>query len=111
MAVMSYTALRVSVDSSREHEIQQHLIILNLGVGYKSTYVAALFASSALSSTSLLYPVLRLQNRTTMTPARIGVIGAGLAGPVLAVYLKLKGYDPVIYERNDSVSDAGLGIG
>ncbi|KIP01125.1 hypothetical protein PHLGIDRAFT_131362 [Phlebiopsis gigantea 11061_1 CR5-6] len=46
-----------------------------------------------------------------MSPARVGVIGAGMAGPVLAVYLKLKGYDPVIYERTNSISDAGLGIG
>lgn len=40
-----------------------------------------------------------------MSPARVGVIGAGMAGPVLAMYLKLKGYDPVIYERTDSISE------
>lgn len=46
-----------------------------------------------------------------MTPARVGVIGAGIAGPVLATLLKLKGYDPVVFERNEGVSDAGLGLG
>ena len=46
-----------------------------------------------------------------MSPVRVGIIGAGLAGPVLALFLKLKGYDPVIYERHENVPCEGLGIG
>ncbi|GJE94996.1 FAD-dependent monooxygenase [Phanerochaete sordida] len=46
-----------------------------------------------------------------MPPARVGVIGAGIAGPVLAMFLKQKGYHPVLYERLAAPSDAGLGIG
>lgn len=46
-----------------------------------------------------------------MAPARVGVIGAGVSGPVMAMFLKQKGYDPVLYERLDTPSDAGLGIG
>lgn len=46
-----------------------------------------------------------------MPPTRVGVIGAGMAGPVLALFLKAKGYDPVVFERRDPSSDAGLGIG
>ena len=46
-----------------------------------------------------------------MSPVRVGVIGAGMAGPVLAVFLKTKGYDPIVFERNDSLSDIGLSIG
>lgn len=46
-----------------------------------------------------------------MAPAKVGIIGAGMAGPVLAVFLKSKGYDPIVYERTDSPSDAGLGLG
>lgn len=46
-----------------------------------------------------------------MSPVRVGVIGAGMAGPVLAVFLKTKGYDPVLFERTDSLPDVGLGIG
>lgn len=46
-----------------------------------------------------------------MASTKVGVIGAGMAGPVLALFLKMKGYDPVICERTDSPSEAGLGIG
>ncbi|GJE95021.1 FAD-dependent monooxygenase [Phanerochaete sordida] len=45
-----------------------------------------------------------------MSPVRVAVIGAGIAGPVAAMFLKQQGYDPVIFERNDGVTDAGLGI-
>lgn len=50
-------------------------------------------------------------SRSAMSPTRLGVIGAGMAGPVLAVFLKAKGYDPVVFERRDFSSDAGLGMG
>ena len=40
----------------------------------------------------------------------VAVIGAGIAGPVLAIFLKLKGYAPTLYERTDSVADAGLSL-
>lgn len=46
-----------------------------------------------------------------MSRTRVGVIGAGIAGPVAAMFLKQKGYDPVLYERLDSPSNAGLSIG
>ena len=46
-----------------------------------------------------------------MSPAKVGVIGCGIAGPVLAIFLKLKGYEPVVYERYESTADAGLVIG
>lgn len=46
-----------------------------------------------------------------MSLTKVAIIGAGLAGPVLAVFLKSMGYDPVVYERLDGPSDAGLGIG
>ena len=46
-----------------------------------------------------------------MSPVRVGVIGGGIAGPVAAMFLKQKGYEPTIYERTESPSDAGLGIG
>ena len=45
-----------------------------------------------------------------MSPTRVGVIGAGIGGPVMAMFLKQKGYEPVVFERNDGPSDAGLGI-
>lgn len=46
-----------------------------------------------------------------MPPTRVGVIGAGIAGPVAAMFLKQNGYNPVLYERLDSPSDHGLGLG
>ncbi|KIP01899.1 hypothetical protein PHLGIDRAFT_96569 [Phlebiopsis gigantea 11061_1 CR5-6] len=42
---------------------------------------------------------------------RVGVIGAGIAGPLLAMLLKQKGYEPVVFERNPAPSEAGIGIG
>lgn len=43
-------------------------------------------------------------------PTRVAVIGCGIAGPTLAMFLKKKGYDPVIYERLDDVPSAGLSL-
>ncbi|KZS98856.1 FAD/NAD(P)-binding domain-containing protein [Sistotremastrum niveocremeum HHB9708] len=43
-------------------------------------------------------------------PNRVIIIGAGIAGPVLALFLKRKGFDPVIYESHSSVEDAGLSL-
>ena len=45
-----------------------------------------------------------------MASTRVGIIGGGLCGPVVAMLLKLRGYDPVIYERSTSVKDTGLGL-
>lgn len=41
-------------------------------------------------------------------PTKVIVIGAGIAGPVLATFLKLNGYHPVIYERVSGPTDGGL---
>ena len=46
----------------------------------------------------------------TSAPIRVAVIGAGIAGPVLALFLKSKGYDPVIYERTLTMTDGGLSL-
>lgn len=46
-----------------------------------------------------------------MSRTRVGIIGAGIAGPVLAIFLKNKGYEPVVFERNDPSAETGLGIG
>lgn len=43
-----------------------------------------------------------------MSQTKVLVIGGGIAGPVLGSFLKLKGYEPVVYERLDSVIDAGI---
>jgi salicylate hydroxylase len=43
-----------------------------------------------------------------MSPTRVGVIGAGIAGPILAIFLKSKGYEPVVYERAEAMLDAGI---
>ena len=47
----------------------------------------------------------------TQAPPRVGIIGAGVSGPLLAILLKSKGYEPVVCERNPEVSEAGIGIG
>ncbi|KAI0087302.1 hypothetical protein BDY19DRAFT_955012 [Irpex rosettiformis] len=42
---------------------------------------------------------------------KVIIVGAGIAGPVLATFLKLKGYEPVVYERTSGVGDRGIGHG
>ena len=44
------------------------------------------------------------------TKTKVIVVGGGIAGPVLAILLKLKGYDPIVYERVDALADVGLSI-
>ncbi|KAG1751627.1 uncharacterized protein EDB91DRAFT_1106403 [Suillus paluster] len=43
-----------------------------------------------------------------MANIRVMVVGAGIAGPVLATFLKTRGYDPIIYERVSSPGESGL---
>ncbi len=45
-----------------------------------------------------------------MSPTKVIIAGGGIAGPILATVLKEKGYEPVVYERHDSVPDAGLSM-
>ncbi|KAI0707815.1 FAD/NAD(P)-binding domain-containing protein [Earliella scabrosa] len=45
-----------------------------------------------------------------MVATRVVIVGGGIAGPVLAMLLKAKGYDPVIYERTDAPTDLGLSL-
>ncbi|KAF9237503.1 hypothetical protein BU15DRAFT_48616 [Melanogaster broomeanus] len=43
-----------------------------------------------------------------MSGTKVIIVGAGIAGPVLAIFLKMKGYSPIIYERLPGPSEAGL---
>ncbi|KAG2123411.1 hypothetical protein DEU56DRAFT_50166 [Suillus clintonianus] len=45
-----------------------------------------------------------------MANTRVIIVGAGIAGPVLAVFLKTRGYDPIIYERLPGPGEGGLGF-
>ncbi len=42
---------------------------------------------------------------------KVIIAGGGVAGPVLGMLLKLRGYAPVIYERLDAPADMGLSLG
>ncbi|KAH9832255.1 uncharacterized protein C8Q71DRAFT_778149 [Rhodofomes roseus] len=46
-----------------------------------------------------------MENKT-----KVIIAGAGIAGPVLAILLKSKGYDPIVYERVDALTDVGLSL-
>ena len=48
--------------------------------------------------------------RTVMPSTPVAIIGAGIAGPVLAMFLKQRGYDPVIYERMKEPWRGGLSL-
>jgi len=41
---------------------------------------------------------------------KVIVIGAGIAGPILAMLLKLKGFDVVVYEKHSHPTQGGLTI-
>lgn len=45
-----------------------------------------------------------------MSDTKVIIVGCGIAGPILATFLKLKRYEPVIYERLKSDADAGIGM-
>ena len=45
-----------------------------------------------------------------MGPPRVLIIGCGIAGPVIALLLKRKGYHPVIYEKVRQLGDAGASL-
>ena len=45
-----------------------------------------------------------------MTGNRVLVIGGGIAGPVLSIFLKKKGFEPIVFERLSGPSDAGLSL-
>ncbi|KAI0645467.1 FAD/NAD-P-binding domain-containing protein [Trametes meyenii] len=45
-----------------------------------------------------------------MPGTKVIIAGAGIAGPVLAMFLKAKGYDPVIYERTEHPTIHGLSL-
>ncbi|KAI0633797.1 FAD/NAD-P-binding domain-containing protein [Trametes polyzona] len=45
-----------------------------------------------------------------MSGTKVIIAGCGIAGPVLAILLKLKGYSPVVYERGDGLSKDGLSL-
>ncbi|KAM5543302.1 hypothetical protein V8D89_003176 [Ganoderma adspersum] len=45
-----------------------------------------------------------------MAGTKVIIAGGGVAGPVLAILLKLRGYDPIIYERLDAPTDMGLSL-
>lgn len=45
-----------------------------------------------------------------MSSPRVLIVGCGVAGPVLAVLLKQRGYDPVVYEKVRQLGDAGASL-
>jgi salicylate hydroxylase len=41
---------------------------------------------------------------------KVIIIGCGVAGPTLAIFLKQLGFRPIIYERAKQFADAGLSL-
>ncbi|KAI0769639.1 FAD/NAD-P-binding domain-containing protein, partial [Trametes elegans] len=46
-----------------------------------------------------------------MSKTKVIIAGAGIAGPVLAIFLQAKGYAPIIYERTKELTLHGLSLG
>ncbi|KAK5034539.1 hypothetical protein LTS07_003460 [Exophiala sideris] len=44
------------------------------------------------------------------TRVAVLIIGCGIAGPVLANFLKRKGYDPIVFEKVSKLGDAGASL-
>jgi salicylate hydroxylase len=38
------------------------------------------------------------------------IIGCGIAGPVIAILLKRKGYHPIVFEKVSKLADAGASL-
>ncbi|KAH7888621.1 hypothetical protein F5I97DRAFT_1925141 [Phlebopus sp. FC_14] len=45
-----------------------------------------------------------------MSSTKVIIVGAGIAGPVLGIFLKMQGYSPIIYERLSGPTEAGLSL-
>lgn len=45
-----------------------------------------------------------------MASTKVIIVGAGIAGPVLGMLLKMRGYKPIVYERLPAFSTAGLSL-
>lgn len=45
-----------------------------------------------------------------MPNTKVIIVGCGITGPVLATFLKLKGYEPIIYERVQENTESGVGL-
>ena len=43
-------------------------------------------------------------------PPKVIIIGGGIAGPILAIFLKLGGYSPIIYERQPRNAPEGIAL-
>ena len=41
---------------------------------------------------------------------KVIIAGGGIAGPVLAILLKSKGYETIVYEKVDTLTDVGLSL-
>ncbi|OCH92785.1 FAD/NAD(P)-binding domain-containing protein [Obba rivulosa] len=61
-----------------------------------------------LSCESVSYPLTRYPPTTSTT--KVIIVGCGIAAPVLAIFLKLKGYEPVVYERLSEPTGLGLSL-
>ncbi len=47
---------------------------------------------------------------STVKPSTVLVVGAGISGPVAALLLKQKGYQPTIVEKVQDLSDVGIAL-
>lgn len=45
-----------------------------------------------------------------MASTTVLIIGCGIAGPVLALLLKKKGYEPIVFEKVNRLGDAGASL-
>lgn len=45
-----------------------------------------------------------------MPPVRVIIVGCGIAGPVAALLLKKKGYDPIVLVKVKELGDAGASL-
>lgn len=46
----------------------------------------------------------------TMSNPKVIVIGCGVAGPVIALLLQKRGYEPIVFEKVHELGDAGASL-
>jgi heterodisulfide reductase subunit A-like polyferredoxin len=77
----------------------------------KLNYPFSISISVEISSQATVnHNLLKSNQLKTMSSAKVLIIGCGVAGPVIALLLQKKGYEPIVFEKVRELGDAGASL-
>jgi salicylate hydroxylase len=76
----------------------------------KSLYKTSINSIFHFLNQILLLNCHKIINRMSSTSRKVIIIGCGISGPIVALLLKQKGYNPVVLEKVRELGDAGSGL-